>query len=83
MLYGSVTYLLRAVKFDLAGQSLFLGTSLEAGNVWNKSGDVSLQSLRKSASLFAGFNSFMGPIYLGFALGQGGARNVFFQLGRQ
>jgi len=83
MLYGSVTYLLRAVKFDLAGQSLFLGTSLEAGNVWNKSGDVSLQSLRKSVSLFAGFNSFMGPIYLGFALGQGGARNVFFQLGRQ
>lgn len=83
MLYGSLTYLLRAVKFDLAGQSLFLGTSLEAGNVWDKSSDISLQSLRKSASLFAGFNSFIGPIYLGFAVGQGGARNVFFQMGRQ
>lgn len=83
MLYGSLTYLLRAVKFDLAGQSLFLGTSLEAGNVWNKGGDISMQSLRKSASLFAGFNSFIGPIYLGVALGQGGAKNVFFQMGRQ
>ncbi len=83
MLYGSLTYLLRAVKFDLAGQSLFLGTSLEAGNVWNKSSEISFQSLRKSASLFAGFNSFIGPIYLGFAVGQSGARNVFFQVGRQ
>ncbi|MFZ6812963.1 patatin-like phospholipase family protein [Undibacterium sp. Rencai35W] len=83
MLYGSATYLLRAVKFDLAGQSLFLGTSLEAGNVWNTKNDISLSSLRKSASLFAGFNSFMGPIYLGVAAGPAGARNVFFQLGRQ
>ncbi|MDE2430868.1 MAG: patatin, partial [Burkholderiales bacterium] len=83
MLYGSLTYLLRAVRFDLAGQSLFLGTSLEAGNVWNKGNEISLNGLRKSASVFAGFNSFIGPIYLGFAFGQGGTRNVFFQLGRQ
>ena len=43
MLYASATYLLRAVKFDLAGQSLFLGTSLEAGNVWDKSEDITLR----------------------------------------
>ena len=83
MLYGSLTYLLRAVKFDLAGQSLFLGTSLEVGNVWNKRSEISTASLRKSASLFAGFNSFIGPIYLGFAVGPAGAKNVFFQMGRQ
>ncbi|MFZ6742224.1 patatin-like phospholipase family protein [Undibacterium sp. JH2W] len=83
MVYGSLTYLLRAVKFDLAGQSLFLGTSLEAGNVWERGEYMSFKSLRKSVSLFAGFNSFIGPIYLGFAVGQSGAKNVFFQLGRQ
>lgn len=83
MAYGSVTYLLRAVKFDLAGQSLFLGTSFEAGNVWNSRAEMSLGSLRKSASVFAGFSSFMGPIYVGVAIGQTGAKNVFFQLGRQ
>lgn len=83
MLYGSATYLLRAVNFEMAGQSLFLGTSLEAGNTWNTSKEISASSLRKSMSLFAGFNSFIGPIYLGFALGQNGARNIFFQLGRQ
>jgi NTE family protein len=82
-LYGSVTYLLRAVNFEMAGQSIFLGTSLEAGNVWNSRSDISLGALKKSASLFVGFNSFMGPIYVGFAFGTGGARSVFFQMGRQ
>lgn len=83
MLYGSATYLLRAVNFEMAGQSLFLGSSLEAGNTWNSGKDISATSLRKCMSLFAGFNSFIGPIYLGFAFGQHGARNIFFQLGRQ
>ena len=83
MLYGSATYLLRAVNFEMAGQSLFLGSSLEAGNVWNDRSQITIPSLRKSLSLFAGFDSFMGPIYLGFAVGQNGAKNVFFQMGRQ
>ncbi|MFZ6849717.1 patatin-like phospholipase family protein [Undibacterium sp. RuRC25W] len=83
MLYGSATYLLRAVNFEMAGQSLFLGSSLEAGNVWNTRNQITVPSLRKSLSLFAGFDSFMGPIYLGFAVGQNGAKNVFFQMGRQ
>ncbi|MFZ6691975.1 patatin-like phospholipase family protein [Undibacterium sp. SXout20W] len=83
MLYGSATYLLRAVNFEMAGQSLFLGSSIEAGNVWDIGKAITIPSLRKSISLFAGFNSFMGPIYLGFAIGQNGAKNVFFQMGRQ
>ncbi len=83
MLFGSATYLYRAVKFDLAGQSLFVGSSLEIGNVWNRAHEISFASARKSASLFAGFNSFMGPIYLGFAVGTAGAKSIFFQLGRQ
>ena len=83
MLYGSATYLLRAVNFEMAGQSLFLGSSIEAGNVWDTGKAITIPSLRKSISLFAGFNSFMGPIYLGFAIGQNCAKNVFFQMGRQ
>ncbi|MDY7537428.1 patatin-like phospholipase family protein [Undibacterium sp. RTI2.1] len=83
LLYGSVTYLLRAVKFEMAGQNLFLGTSFEAGNVWNSRSEISFPSLRKSASVFVGFNSFMGPIYLGVAVAPAGTRNIFFQLGRQ
>jgi NTE family protein len=83
MLYGSATYLLRALNSELAGNALFFGSSLELGNTWDTRKDISLPSLRKSLSLFAGFNSFLGPVYLGVAQGQGGNKNVFFQLGRQ
>ena len=70
MLYGSATYLYRAVKFDLAGQSLFMGSSLEfGGNVWDASSQMSFGKTRKSLSLFVGFNSFMGPIHAGFCSG--------------
>ncbi|TXI94407.1 MAG: patatin [Burkholderiaceae bacterium] len=82
-LYGSATYLYRALKFDLAGQSLFMGSSFEFGNVWNESSQMSFGKTRKSLSLFAGFNSFMGPMHVGFALAPNGVKNLFFQVGRQ
>lgn len=83
MLYGSATYLYRALKFDLAGQSLFMGSSLEFGNVWDASSQMSFGKTRKSLSLFAGFNSFLGPMYVGFAVAPNGVKNLFFQVGRQ
>jgi NTE family protein len=83
MLYASATYLYRALKFDLAGQSLFMGSSLEFGNVWNQGKDISFKNTRKSLSLFAGFNSFMGPMYFGVAVAPSGVKNIFFQVGRQ
>lgn len=83
MLYGSATYLYRALKFDLAGQSLFMGSSLEFGNVWNQSRDISFKNTRKSLSLFVGYNSFMGPMYFGVAVAPSGVKNIFFQVGRQ
>ncbi|MFC0351299.1 patatin-like phospholipase family protein [Undibacterium danionis] len=83
MLYASATYLYRALKFDLAGQSLFMGSSLEFGNVWNQGKDISFNNTRKSLSLFTGFNSFMGPMYFGVAIAPSGVKNIFFQVGRQ
>lgn len=83
MLYGSATYLYRAVKFDLAGQSLFMGSSFEFGNVWDASSQMSFGKTRKSLSLFVGFNSFMGPMHVGFAVAPNGVKNLFFQVGRQ
>jgi outer membrane translocation and assembly module TamA len=45
--------------------------------------EYSPNNMRKSISVFTGVNSFLGPLYLGFAVGQNGAKNIFFQLGKQ
>lgn len=83
LLYGNATYLFRAINFDMFGQAIFVGTSLEVGHAGDHRSDFGLAKLKKSVSLFAGAQTFMGPIYFGAAAAPGGAFNLFLQLGRQ
>lgn len=82
MMLGNLTYLYRALNLRLLNQSMFLGTSIESGNVWNKRSDMSFGNLKHSYSVFLGLNTFMGPVHLGVATAPGGYTNIFFQLGR-
>ncbi|TAD87795.1 MAG: hypothetical protein EAZ99_16345 [Alphaproteobacteria bacterium] len=66
----------QTLLFDLP---IFLGASLETGSIWTD-GDHSRQ-LRWSGSLFAGLDTPLGPMYLGY--GNGGAERhaIYFNLG--
>ena len=50
----------------LFGVPVYIGASLEAGNVWNDLGDMSLDDLIVAASGFAGVDTPLGPIYLAY-----------------
>lgn len=82
MALGNLTYLYRALNLRLLNQSMFLGTSIEAGNVWNQRNAMSVGNLKNSYSVFLGLNTFVGPVHLGIATAPGGYTNIFFQLGR-
>lgn len=43
----------------------YVGASLEMGNTWNEHTDLNLGSVRKDASVFFAFDTFLGPLYLG------------------
>jgi NTE family protein len=61
---------------------VYLGTSLEMGNVWNARRDISLSTAKTNGSLFLGLDTLLGPVY--FATGfddQGGSAYYLF-LGR-
>jgi NTE family protein len=83
LLYGNATYLFRAINFDMFGQAIFVGTSLEIGNASDNRSDLALANLKKSFSIFAGAKTIMGPVYFGIAAAPAGAFNLFLQLGRQ
>ena len=83
MVYGNVTYLLRALKFGLMGESVFFGTSLELGNVGNANSDFTYNRLKKNLTFFVGANTFIGPIHFGIAVAPTGVRNLYLQLGSQ
>ncbi|MEJ8809854.1 patatin-like phospholipase family protein [Variovorax ureilyticus] len=84
VMYGRLTYLAQLKRFNSgAVRSLFAGTSLEAGNVWNRRSDFGQGPWRTSTSAFLGATTPLGPLYLGVAAAPGGTHNVYLQVGNQ
>ncbi|RLV59999.1 patatin [Parashewanella curva] len=61
---------------------LYLGTSVEAGNVWLNRSDVSFSDLIYGGSVFLGTQTQFGPAALGFGYADGGNSTVYFFLGK-
>lgn len=81
--YGRITYLNNLREFNLPGLSNpVFGSSLEMGDVWQTRDNVNKGPYKKSASMFVGGNSIIGPLYFGFALAPQGVWNLYLQLGR-
>ncbi len=66
---------------DFAKQTAYLGCSFEAGNVWDESGEITMGSLIKGGSIFLGFDSYVGPIYLATGFAEGGRTAVYLFVG--
>jgi NTE family protein len=61
---------------------IYLGMSLEAGNVWQRMSDAKLTNLHEDASLFLGLDTFLGPVYLGSGFDDHGDQAFYLFLGR-
>ncbi len=83
-LRGDSLFLAKVVSYYKAGTSyigdLYLGGSIETGNVWDDSFDFS--DLRLAGSLFVGYDTILGPFYIGLGMIDGGEMAGYFYLGR-
>ena len=61
---------------------LYIGASLEAGNVWPRQKSLFRQSFRESSSIFLGTDTILGPIYLGYGVSEGGKRSAYLVIGQ-
>ena len=61
---------------------VFVGTSIEVGNVWSSRHDISLDSARTNGSLFIGLDTLLGPVYLATGFDEGGGSAYYLFLGR-
>jgi NTE family protein len=87
-LVGNQAALARAVVYRRVGDTtrifampMFVGGSLEAGNVWDRRDDVDFGSLLVGGSLFTGFDTPLGPIFLGYGRNQTGADSWYLTFG--
>ncbi|MEJ2171970.1 MAG: patatin-like phospholipase family protein [Woeseiaceae bacterium] len=85
---GPHAALARLVYYRRAGESagvfdvpIYLGASLEAGNVWQSRDDMSFGSALINGSVFAGFDTYIGPIYMGAGFGEDGRSNFYLIVG--
>lgn len=64
------------------GVPIYLGMSLEAGNVWQNMSQVKCNTLHKDVSVFLGLDTFLGPVYLGSGFDDHGSQAYYLFLGR-
>jgi NTE family protein len=66
----------------LLGGDMYLGGSLETGNVWLDTDLAGFDDLRYSGSVFGGVDTLLGPVYLGYGRADGGTDSLYLFLGR-
>jgi len=76
---STLAYYRRLNEIDLL--KAYAGFTLEAGNVWDRSQDISFGDLRYSASIFLGADTPIGPVYFAVGHGDDGDSAVYFYVG--
>jgi NTE family protein len=67
---------------DLALFPAFAGISMELGNVWDSRGDISSRDSILGGSFWAGVDTPIGPVYVGYGRAEGGEDAFYVSLGR-
>jgi NTE family protein len=82
VVFGRLIYYRRSAEVPLFTRGLWIGASLEAGNVWERVSQVDLGRLRGGGSLFVGADTGLGPLYLGLTYARRGDASVVLFIGR-
>jgi len=82
--FGALAYQYDLGKslFGLSDFPVYLGISIEAGNVWAAADSIQLDELIAAGSLFVGTDSKLGPIALGVGYTEDGNSSVYLYLGK-
>ncbi|WP_378081167.1 patatin-like phospholipase family protein [Aeromonas bestiarum] len=82
-LFGGLRYIYRVADNDFGAlrAPLYLGGSLEQGGVWDKGEEINMESSFTAGSVYVGVESFLGPIFLGYGMAEGGNNMFYLQLG--
>ena len=61
---------------------VYIGTSVELGNVWQSRRDISLGTARTNGSIFIGLDTLLGPVYFATGFDEEGGSAYYLFLGR-
>ncbi|MCJ7600789.1 MAG: patatin-like phospholipase family protein [Desulfobulbaceae bacterium] len=75
-----LAYFRRFGDFNL--MPIYIGGSLEKGNVWNRTEDIDFDNTITAGSLFIGLDTPIGPFYLGYGLAEYNNDSLYLYMGK-
>jgi NTE family protein len=75
-------YYHQIATLPIVGRAIYVGGSLEAGNVWSNSSDISSRDLLGAGSVFLAADTWLGPFYVAWGITTNGQRSFYLYLGR-
>lgn len=81
---GRLLYYRRLGDQPLRGleTSIFVGASIEAGNVWQSRSAIAFDNTLVAGSVFVVFDTLLGPLYLAYGAAEGSRRSAYLFLGQ-
>ena len=79
--YGRLIGEVRRKFWDTGIADVYIGTSLEYGNVWESRNEIDFGDGLFAGSLYLGANTGIGPLYLGYGLAEGGTDSFYLYVG--
>jgi NTE family protein len=80
--FGRLMYYNRTIPLpDILGSGVYVGASLEAGQVHGRVDSLPDSGTLWSGSMFLGAETFAGPAYFGIGFGEGGRFAVYLLIG--
>ncbi|MGH7562861.1 MAG: patatin-like phospholipase family protein, partial [Gemmatimonadota bacterium] len=76
-----VGYLYRFARIPPALRGVYLAAWAEAGNVWDRGGDVALDDLLWTGTLALGADTGLGPVFLAYGAGEDGDDRIYVAIG--
>jgi len=75
-------YLYRIAQLpSVLGKGVYLGGWIEAGNVWDDSGEIAVDDLRFTTTLTLGAETIVGPFYLAHSMAEEGRSRWYLSIG--
>lgn len=78
---GELAYMYKLVETQGLATKVYVGGSLEAGNVWEDKADFGTD-LIYGGSAFIGLDTVLGPLYIGYGQAEGHPGRAFVYLGK-
>lgn len=64
------------------GMPIYLGASIEVGNVWQERDNASVRNALAAGSVFIVFDTVIGPLYLAYGAAEGDRQSAYLFLGQ-